>query len=69
MSGGFEDFGLLPELLAAVGDLGWAYVICWVQMLESWLHVHIACRLPRDVQDETIPLMMGGGDVMVVCLV
>ena len=25
------------------------------------------CRLPSDVQDETIPLILGGGDVMVVC--
>lgn len=24
------------------------------------------CRLPSDVQDEAIPLILGGGDVMVV---
>jgi superfamily II DNA/RNA helicase len=27
----------------------------------------VGWHLPSDVQDETIPLMMGGGDVMVVC--
>ena len=46
MSGGFEDLGLLPELVKATQDLGWL--------------------LPSDVQDEAIPLILGGGDVMVV---
>ena len=46
MSGGFQDLGLLPELVKATQDMGWV--------------------LPSDVQDEAIPLMLGGGDVMVV---
>ena len=45
MSGGFEDLGLLPELVRATQEQGWI--------------------LPSDVQDETIPLILGGGDVMV----
>lgn len=45
MSGGFEDLGLLPELVKATQD-------------KHWL-------LPSDVQDESIPLILGGGDVMV----
>jgi len=45
MSGGFEDLGLLPELVKATQD-------------QHWL-------LPSDVQDESIPLILGGGDVMV----
>ena len=45
MSGGFEDLGLLPELVHATADLGWV--------------------LPSAVQDEAIPLLLGGGDVMV----
>ena len=45
MSGGFEDLGLLPELVKATQDLHWL--------------------LPSDVQDESIPLILGGGDVMV----
>ena len=46
MSGGFEDLGLLPELVRATQDQHWI--------------------LPSDVQDESIPLILGGGDVMVV---
>lgn len=46
MSGGFEDLGLLPELVKATQDAGWI--------------------LPSDVQDEAIPLILGGGDVMAV---
>lgn len=45
MSGGFQDLGLLPELVKATEDLGWV--------------------LPSDVQQEAIPLMLGGGDVCV----
>ena len=45
MSGGFEDLGLLSELVRSTQDLGWV--------------------LPSDVQDEAIPLILGGGDVMV----
>ena len=48
MSGGFEDLGLLPELVRATQDQHWI--------------------LPSDVQDESIPLILGGGDVMVVRL-
>lgn len=44
MSGGFADLGLLPELLAAVEEMGW--------------------HLPTDIQDESIPLILGGGDMM-----
>ena len=40
----FEEFGVLPELGAAVDDLGWT--------------------LPTDVQAEAIPLILGGGDVL-----
>ena len=43
---GFEDLGLLPELVRATQELGWL--------------------LPSDVQDEAIPLILGGGDVMAV---
>ena len=46
MSGGFDDLGLMPELVKATSDQNWV--------------------LPSDVQDESIPLIMGGGDVMVV---
>jgi ATP-dependent RNA helicase DDX1 len=46
MSGGFEDLGLLTELVAATTKQGWV--------------------LPSAVQDEAIPLLLGGGDVMVV---
>ena len=46
MSGGFEDLGLLPELVRATQDQGWL--------------------LPSDIQDEAIPLILGGGDVMAV---
>lgn len=45
MSGGFEDLGLLPELVRATREQGWL--------------------LPSDVQDEAIPLLLGGGDVLV----
>jgi ATP-dependent RNA helicase DDX1 len=44
MSGGFEDLGLLPELVRATQEQGWL--------------------LPSDIQDEAIPLILGGGDVM-----
>ena len=46
MSGGFDDLGLMPELVKATSEQNWV--------------------LPSDVQDESIPLIMGGGDVMVV---
>jgi ATP-dependent RNA helicase DDX1 len=46
MSGGFEDLGLMPELVQATQDQGWL--------------------LPSDIQDEAIPLILGGGDVMAV---
>ena len=26
-SGGFDDFGLLPELVSAVSEMGWLYVL------------------------------------------
>jgi hypothetical protein len=42
----FEDFGIMPELIKAIEELGW--------------------ELPRDVQAEVIPLILGGGDVMCV---
>lgn len=45
MSGGFEDLGLLHELVRATSTQGWL--------------------LPSDVQDESIPLILGGGDVLV----
>jgi ATP-dependent RNA helicase DDX1 len=45
MSGGFEDLGLLHELIRATSTQGWL--------------------LPSDVQDESIPLILGGGDVLV----
>jgi ATP-dependent RNA helicase DDX1 len=44
MSGGFESFSLMPELLQAVNEMGWFN--------------------PTAIQDEAIPLMLGGGDVM-----
>ena len=44
MSGGWDSYGLMPELVRAVDEQGWA--------------------LPSDVQDEAIPLILGGGDVM-----
>jgi hypothetical protein len=40
----FEEFGVMPELIKAVQELGW--------------------ELPRDIQAEAIPLILGGGDVM-----
>lgn len=40
----FEEFGVLPELAAAVDEMGWS--------------------LPTDVQSEAIPLILGGGDVL-----
>ena len=45
MSGGFDDLGLMPELIRAINEIGW--------------------NLPTDVQDEAIPLILTGGDVMV----
>jgi len=45
MSGGFDDLGLMPELVRAINEMGW--------------------NLPTDVQDESIPLILTGGDVMV----
>lgn len=45
MSGGFDDLGLLHELVRATSTQGWL--------------------LPSDVQDESIPLILGGGDVLV----
>ena len=41
---GFEELGLMPELVRAVEDIGW--------------------YLPRPVQQEAIPLILGGGHVM-----
>ena len=26
MSGGFDDLGLMPEILTAIEELGWSYV-------------------------------------------
>lgn len=40
----FQELGLVPEVLAAIDDMGWI--------------------LPSDVQDEAIPLILGGGDVV-----
>ena len=41
---GFDELGLMPELVRAVEDLGW--------------------HLPRPVQAEAIPLILGGGAVL-----
>jgi len=40
----FEEFGVMPELGAAVDEMGWT--------------------LPTDVQAEAIPLVLGGGDIL-----
>jgi hypothetical protein len=68
MSGGFGDLGIMPEILTAIDEMGWGYdIILWVVACTSLVEGRLRRRLPRDVQDETIPLMLGGGDVMVVC--
>eukprot|EP01119_Soliformovum_irregulare_P021493 TRINITY_DN7167_c0_g1_i1.p1 TRINITY_DN7167_c0_g1~~TRINITY_DN7167_c0_g1_i1.p1 ORF type:complete len:648 (-),score=201.49 TRINITY_DN7167_c0_g1_i1:46-1989(-) len=40
----FEEFGVMPEIIRGLTELGW--------------------QLPRDIQAESIPLILGGGDVM-----
>lgn len=70
MSGGFEDLGLLPEIVRATQEQGWLCVHCPRLRARGSPRSHIFtianCRLPSDVQDESIPLILGGGDVMVV---
>lgn len=44
MAGHFSEFGILPEILQSIEEMGWA--------------------LPTDVQAEAIPLILGGGDVL-----
>ncbi|XP_028392095.1 ATP-dependent RNA helicase DDX1-like [Dendronephthya gigantea] len=44
MAGHFSEFGILPEILQAIEEMGW--------------------HLPTDVQAEAIPLILGGGDVL-----
>lgn len=44
MAGHFSEFGLLPELVQGVDEIGW--------------------MLPTDIQAEAIPLILGGGDVL-----
>lgn len=71
MSGGFEDLGLSPELVRATQELDWLYVPNETTKLLFYFHQYAysltnSCRLPTDVQDEAIPYILGGGDVMVV---
>eukprot|EP00794_Sanderia_malayensis_P018921 gene18921-20825_t len=44
MAGHFSEFGLLPELVQGIDEIGW--------------------MLPTDIQAEAIPLILGGGDVL-----
>lgn len=44
MAGHFSEFGLLPELVQGIEEMGW--------------------MLPTDIQFEAIPLILGGGDVL-----
>jgi len=44
MAGHFSEFGLLPELVQGIEEVGWT--------------------LPTDIQAEAIPLILGGGDVL-----
>lgn len=70
MSGGFAALGLMPELLRVIDD----DLKCKPQLLPSNVH-HLLSKLilcppylpgtlPTDIQDECIPLILGGGDVM-----
>ncbi|XP_057291400.1 ATP-dependent RNA helicase DDX1-like isoform X1 [Hydractinia symbiolongicarpus] len=44
MAGHFSEFGMLPEVVKGIEDIGWL--------------------LPTDIQAEAIPLILGGGDVL-----
>jgi len=44
MAGHFSEFGMLPELVQGIDEMGWS--------------------LPTDIQAEAIPLILGGGDVL-----
>jgi len=72
MAGGFESLGLSEELIRAVeGDLNWLLPTVragWRSNRESRSFgptLNLTNPPPsQDVQDESIPLILGGGDVM-----
>lgn len=53
----------MPEIGRAVEDIGWGWVsslpVDIMTFFISWF-----CSLPTDVQAEAIPLILGGGDVL-----
>ena len=66
MSGGWPDLGLLEPLVKATEDQGWMCVrreCANARLSSSFSPLR---SLPSDVQDEAIPLILGGGDVMAV---
>lgn len=74
MAGGFESLGLSEELIRAIeGDLNWLLpTVCMYVSIDP-IHLYSSLFLrnrtharthTQDVQDESIPLILGGGDVM-----
>ena len=52
----FERLGLCDELINAISLEGW----------EQFLLLALNPRRPKDCQEEAIPLILGGGDVLLV---
>lgn len=59
----FENLGLSPDLVKALVEVGWmyfAFILAFHQTLSN--------RCPTDIQQEVIPLMLTGSDVVGVYL-